>query len=54
MDSNLVSIMTSMHHRPEQDVLSQEVKPILRSDEEKELVWRHGEEEKEASCYELF
>ena len=28
-----------------QDVLSKEVRPILRSDEEKELVWRHPEDE---------
>ena len=29
-----------------QDVISYEVKPILRSDEEKELVWRHPEDQK--------
>ena len=29
-----------------QDVLSKKVKPILRSDEEKEPVWRHPEEQK--------
>ena len=32
------------------DVSSQEVKPILRSDEEIELVRRRKEEEKEAGC----
>ena len=33
-------------YRPAQDVLSCEVKPILLSDEEKELVWRHREEQR--------
>ena len=35
-----------MKNRYEQHVLSYEVKPILRFDEEKELVWRHREEQR--------
>ena len=35
-------------------VSSKEVKPILRSDEEKELVWRRREEEDESSYFKNF
>ena len=39
-------IWHTMYYRWIQDVVRLEVKLILRSDEEKELVWRHREDQR--------